>query len=124
MGNGIAKSFRCRINRRRAGGALSYRLSTPTPAPAVRPHRPSFAKPPRKGKFHEKSIEGLLWLTGGAAALLAATAIFIVLTFDPNQYKADIVSAVRDATGRELTIHGDLGLSLFPGWAWSSAPWN
>lgn len=62
----------------------------------------------------KKALKGLLWLTGGAAALLAATAIFIVLTFDPNRYKADIVSAVRDATGRELTIHGDLGLSLFP----------
>ncbi len=62
----------------------------------------------------KKALKGLLWLTGGAAALLAAAAIFIVLTFDPNQYKADIVSAVRDATGRELTIHGDLGLSLFP----------
>ena len=38
----------------------------------------------------------------------------IVLTFNPNDYKPQITAAAKKATGRELTISGDIGLSLFP----------
>ena len=62
----------------------------------------------------KKALKILLWLTGAAAALLAAAALFLVLTFDANRYKAEIVSAVRGVTGRDLTIDGDLSLSFFP----------
>ena len=61
-----------------------------------------------------KALKIALWLAAGVATLLIATAIFIVMTFDPNDYKDEITAAARDATGRELQIQGDLKLSLFP----------
>jgi AsmA protein len=44
--------------------------------------------------------------------VLASIALF--LFFDPNDFRDDISNAVREATGRELVIEGDLGLSVFP----------
>ncbi len=46
--------------------------------------------------------------------IIAAALISIILFFDPNDYKTQINSAVEDATGRQLNIDGDIGLSLFP----------
>ncbi|MGY8793585.1 MAG: AsmA family protein, partial [Woeseiales bacterium] len=34
--------------------------------------------------------------------------------FDPNEFKTQIATAVKDETGRELVIEGDLNLTLFP----------
>jgi AsmA protein len=44
------------------------------------------------------------------AVLIAGIFIFI----DPNDYKDEITTAVHDATGRDLTIAGDMKLSIFP----------
>jgi AsmA protein len=41
-------------------------------------------------------------------------AIALVLLVDPNDYKGEITQAVKDNTGRELKIKGNLGLSVFP----------
>lgn len=57
-------------------------------------------------------ILGILAVTAVAVAVFAA--IVFVLVFDPNDYKDKISEGVREATGRELTIEGDLSLSLFP----------
>lgn len=57
------------------------------------------------------------WIVGTLIALtllfagLAATLLIVV---DPNDFKPQIVQAVRDNTGRELTISGDLALEFFP----------
>ena len=56
----------------------------------------------------------IVWIVGSLAALIAAVAIYILLIFDPNKYKAEIAAAVHDATGRELNIQGELKLSFFP----------
>lgn len=48
----------------------------------------------------------VLVVAGGAAA--------IVLLVDPNDYRDEIASQVREQTGRELTLGGDIGLSVFP----------
>ena len=58
-----------------------------------------------------KIIAGLvlvlvLVVAGGAAAVL--------LLVDPNDYREEIASQVREHTGRDLTLGGDLGLSVFP----------
>ncbi|MDX1573033.1 MAG: AsmA family protein [Methylophaga sp.] len=45
-----------------------------------------------------------------AVAALAA----IPFVVDPNDYKDEIASQVEKATGRQLTIQGDIGLSVFP----------
>ena len=57
-------------------------------------------------------ILGILVVTVVAVAIFAA--IIFVLVFDANDYKDTISSGVRDATGRELVIEGDVSLSLFP----------
>ena len=44
----------------------------------------------------------------------AALAGYLLLVVDPNDFKPQIVSAVRDTTGREMTITGDLELGFFP----------
>lgn len=45
---------------------------------------------------------------------VVGAAIYITLIFDPNDYRTQISTAVKDATGRELRIDGDIGLKLFP----------
>jgi len=47
--------------------------------------------------------------------LLIVIAIFTLPFFiDPNSFKPDIVAAVKGKTGRDLTLTGDLKLSIFP----------
>jgi len=46
--------------------------------------------------------------------LFILAAVILTLSFDPNRYKPEIAKAVRDATGRELTLTGDISLSFFP----------
>ncbi|HSM31070.1 MAG TPA: AsmA family protein [Woeseiaceae bacterium] len=57
-------------------------------------------------------ILGILLVTVVAVAIFAA--IVFMLVFDPNDYKDKIAEGVKEATGRELAIEGDLHLSLFP----------
>jgi AsmA protein len=57
----------------------------------------------------------ILGLVVGAVVLLAVVAaVAITMLFDPNDYKDEITAAVQDATGRQLTLDGDLELALFP----------
>src|SRR4029079_8785968 len=46
--------------------------------------------------------------------VVVAIGAYIAATFDPNQYKAQIVQAVKDKTKRTLKLDGDIKLSLFP----------
>lgn len=47
-------------------------------------------------------------------ALVIALAIALPMLIDPNDYKDRIAAEVEDRTGRELTITGDLELTVFP----------
>ncbi len=47
----------------------------------------------------------------GLILLLSLAAYFL---FDPNEQKADIEDGIRDVTGRDFSIEGDLSLSVFP----------
>ncbi len=51
---------------------------------------------------------------GVVVLLFVVVAVAVSLLFDPNDYKGDIATAVQNATGRELTLDGDLELALFP----------
>ena len=51
---------------------------------------------------------------GTLLAVFAAIALYLYTVFDPNDYKQHITDWVKKHTGRELTIHGDIQLSLFP----------
>jgi AsmA protein len=51
----------------------------------------------------------------GAMVFLIVVAIFTLPFFiDPNNFKLEIAAAVKDKTGRDLTLTGDLKLSIFP----------
>lgn len=51
---------------------------------------------------------------GALVALVVVGILGIVLFVDPNAYKDRIAAGVRSATGRELTLSGDIKLSWFP----------
>ncbi len=48
------------------------------------------------------------------AVLLTAAVCILPFVIDPNDFKPDIAAAVKDKTGRDLVLDGDLKLSLFP----------
>lgn len=45
---------------------------------------------------------------------IACVALYLEFLFDANRYKPRLVAAVRDTTGREMEIDGDLSVGLFP----------
>ncbi|MDX1507034.1 MAG: AsmA family protein [Woeseiaceae bacterium] len=56
----------------------------------------------------------ILTVVGAVFALILIVGIVFSILFDPNDYRDDIATAVRDETGRELVIEGDLDVSIFP----------
>ena len=59
-------------------------------------------------------VKVLLWLVGGFIALFALAAIALYLFFDPNDFREEISSSVKNQTGRDLIIEGDISLQVFP----------
>ncbi|RLA32658.1 MAG: hypothetical protein DRR11_07660 [Gammaproteobacteria bacterium] len=59
-------------------------------------------------------VKILLFLVAGVVGfgILASVALFIF--FDPNDFRQEISDGVKEATGRDLVIEGDLSLSIFP----------
>jgi uncharacterized protein involved in outer membrane biogenesis len=57
-----------------------------------------------------------LWSLAGMVALVVAAGAVIAVSFDPDSLKPRIIAAVKQATGRDLTLDGRirLGLSLRP----------
>ncbi|MGB8145278.1 MAG: AsmA family protein, partial [Chromatiaceae bacterium] len=58
----------------------------------------------------KRLLKILLTLLAIPVAVIAAVHFFV----DPNDYKNEISAWVGKATGRQLTLGGDLGLSVFP----------
>lgn len=54
------------------------------------------------------------WVIGALVALVALVLIGIKLFVNPNDYKDRIAAAVKQSTGRELKLPGDIHLSVFP----------
>jgi AsmA protein len=61
-----------------------------------------------------KALKWILWIGGGLVLLLIVVVAIVAMTFDPNQYKPQIVDLVRERTGRTLTMDGKIGLTFFP----------
>ena len=61
-----------------------------------------------------KALKWILWIGGGLVVLLLVVVAIVAMTFDPNQYKPQIVDLVKDRTGRTLTMDGKIGLTFFP----------
>ena len=62
----------------------------------------------------KKFIKILLIILASVISLLVITAIALPLVFDPNDYKPQITQLVKEQTGRNLQIPGDIELSVFP----------
>lgn len=56
----------------------------------------------------------LLKISFGLLILILIAVAGFALTFNPNDYKRDIVALVKENTGRQLNISGDISLSFFP----------
>jgi AsmA protein len=56
---------------------------------------------------------GLMGL-GGVLILVLALFAYVAATFNPNDYKPQIIKAVKEAKQRDLVLAGDIKLSFFP----------
>lgn len=77
-------------------------------AGALRPDRP---------RYNVGRVRVLKWVSLGFGAILALAVIGVLLIVwfvDPNRFKPRIEAAVRDATGREFALKGDIDLGFFP----------
>lgn len=51
---------------------------------------------------------------GSVLGIAVAGAAYVAATFDPNDYKEQIIKAVKDAKQRDLKLDGDIKLTFFP----------
>lgn len=61
----------------------------------------------------ERTLRYGLYAVAAVLLLAVGAFVFLVATFDPNDYRPRLVQLVKDQTGRDLSI-GDIGLKLFP----------
>ncbi|MEQ1882971.1 MAG: AsmA family protein, partial [Burkholderiales bacterium] len=61
-----------------------------------------------------KYLKWLLYAVLGLVVLFIGAVIYIATTFDPNQYKTQLTSRVKESTQRTLMIEGDIRLMFFP----------
>lgn len=59
-------------------------------------------------------MKWILGLIGALVAIVLAAIVLIPRLVDPNDFKPEIIAATKQATGRDLTIRDDIGLSVFP----------
>jgi AsmA protein len=61
-----------------------------------------------------KIIKAGFWVIGVLALSLIAAVAAVSLILDPNDYKARIEQALEEATGRAVSIQGDISLAVYP----------
>jgi AsmA protein len=61
-----------------------------------------------------RNLKVLGGLVAGIAVLACAALLGVWLLVNPNHYKGRIAAAVKESTGRELQLSGDIKLSVFP----------
>ena len=61
-----------------------------------------------------KILKYLSIMLGGILAVLIAIAAYVAATFNPNDYKPQIVQAVKQKLDRTLRIDGDIKLTFYP----------
>ena len=59
-------------------------------------------------------LRSLLIIVAAIVGIVTFASVALYLFFDPNDYREEISAGVKEATGRDLTIEGDLSLSIFP----------
>jgi AsmA protein len=61
-----------------------------------------------------RSVKILAVVAGGIVALIVAALLVVRLTVSPNEFKGKIANSVKESTGRDLVLKGDIKLSVFP----------
>ncbi len=61
-----------------------------------------------------KLLKILLSIFASVILLIVIAAIALPFLIDPNDFKPEIAAVVKENTGRDLTIDGDIELSIFP----------
>ncbi len=61
-----------------------------------------------------RTVKILAGLVGGIVVLVVAVLLGVWLFVNPNDYKGRIAAAVKQSTGRDLILKGDIKLSVFP----------
>lgn len=61
-----------------------------------------------------KTLKVLGWLIGMLLLLIISAIILVPMFVDVNDHKERIIVEVKKATGRDLSIDGEIGLSVFP----------
>ncbi|MBM0103753.1 AsmA family protein [Steroidobacter sp. S1-65] len=61
-------------------------------------------------------------VVGSIVALIVVALLAVLLFVDPNDYRDDIERIVESKTGRQLTLSGELNLSIFPWLALEAGP--
>lgn len=61
-----------------------------------------------------KTLKIFLIAVAALIVLVVALAAFIVATFNPNDHKPELIKRVKEQTGRNLAIPGEIRLTLFP----------
>ncbi|MBT8103206.1 MAG: AsmA family protein, partial [Gammaproteobacteria bacterium] len=56
----------------------------------------------------------LALLLAAFVAIFALAAVAFFLFFDANDFRDEVATAVKDRTGRDLVIEGDVSLTFFP----------
>ncbi len=62
----------------------------------------------------KKTLKWIGILLGSLIGLLVIAAVALAVFVDPNQYKGEIIKAVKDKTGRDLRIDGKIRWSFLP----------
>lgn len=60
-------------------------------------------------------IKIAIWLVAGMALLIVIAAVALAIFFDANDYKPEIIGLVKEKTGRDLAIPGEIEATIFPG---------
>ena len=61
-----------------------------------------------------RKVKILAGLVGGILVLSVAAPLAVWLLVNPNDYKGPMAAEVKEATGRDLVLQGDIKLSVFP----------
>ncbi len=61
-----------------------------------------------------KSLKRVFFVISMLLVLIAGIFVFFIATFDANRYKNQIIHLVKEKTGRNLQLNGDIKLSVFP----------